>query len=133
MGAITNSNHLWAIVFEDIDRAEQVRDEVARLGWDEHYLNLLDLVVVVRRPDGSFLVNRIPFPTKLNIVGCTTAGFLAGLVLAAPLSGAIVGAFVGGAGAAVASQVGIDAEFIRDAETLMKPGASALFVLDAEG
>ena len=37
----------------------------------------------------------------------------------------------GGAGtAAAATQVGIKGDFIRDVEMLMKPGTSALFVLD---
>ena len=38
---------------------------------------------------------------------------------------------MGGAGtAAAATQVGIKDDFIRDVEMLMKPGTSALFVLD---
>jgi uncharacterized membrane protein len=58
-------------------------------------------------------------------------GFLAGLVLAAPLAGAAIGALVGGAGtAAAATRAGIGDDFIRDVEMLMKPGTSALFVLD---
>ena len=54
--------------------------------------------------------------------------------MGAPLTGATIGALVGGAGtAAAASQVGIGEDFIRDVEALMKPGTSALFVLDDEG
>ena len=40
---------------------------------------------------------------------------------------------VGGAGAAVSATVGIADDFVRDVERLMKPGTSALFVLDSEG
>ena len=40
--------HLWAIGYDDVARADQVRDEITRLGWDKHYLILLDVVVVVR-------------------------------------------------------------------------------------
>ena len=40
---------------------------------------------------------------------------------------------VGGAGAAVSATVGIEDDFVRDVERLMKPGTSALFVLDSEG
>ena len=78
---------------------------------DEHYLYLLDMVVVVRLSDGTFTVDRKPFPAAINIVGCTTAGFLVGLVLAAPLSGAIVGAAVASIGTAVADQAGIGTGF----------------------
>ena len=38
---MTTSEHLWAIGYDDMERAEQVRDEIIRLGWDTHYLTLL--------------------------------------------------------------------------------------------
>ena len=98
------------------------------------YLFLLDIAVVVRHPDGSFTFDRKPFPSVRNILGCTAVGFLAGLVLAAPLTGATLGALVGGAGtAASAAAAGIGDDFIQEVELLMKPGTSALFVLDQEG
>src|SRR5262245_65957870 len=96
---MTQAEHLWAIGYDDMERAEQVREEIIRLGWDTHYLNLLDVAVVVRHPDGSFTCNRERFPTVANLLGCTAVGFLEGLVLLWPLSGAPVGAFSGGAGA----------------------------------
>src|SRR5262249_6702423 len=65
--------------------------------------------------------------------GRTFAGFLAALALGAPpLTGAAAGALVRGAGG-VATEVGIDNDFIGEVENLMKPGTSALFVLDLEG
>ena len=82
------SGHLWAIGYDDMQRAEQVRDEITRIGWDEHYLLLSDVAVVVRHPDGSLTVDREPFPAVGNILGCSAVGFLAGLVVAAPLAGA---------------------------------------------
>jgi len=116
-----------------MERANQVRDEIVKLGWDKAYLALDDAAVVARHPDGSFTLDREPFPAVSNILGCTAVGFLAGLVLGAPLIGAAVGAMVGGAGSAVTATVGIADTFVRDAERLMKPGSSALFVLDNEG
>ena len=131
---MTQSEHLWAIGYDDMGRAEQVRDEIISLGWDTHYLDLLDVAVVVRHPDGSFTCNREPFPAVANILGCTVVGFLAGLVLLAPLTGAAVGALLGGAGtAASVAAVGIGDDFVREVEGLMQPGTSALFVLDSEG
>src|SRR5262249_21319189 len=134
---MTKVAHLWAIGYDDMVRAEQVREEIARLGWGPgnaaKYLILLDLAVVVRHPDGSFTCNRKPFPGLANTLDSTGVGFLAGLVLANPLTGATIGALLGSAGTAAATHAGISEDFIRDVETLMKPGTSALFILDDDG
>ena len=131
---MTKDSHLWAIGYDDVGRADEVREEIKRLGWDMHYLFLDDVAVVVRHPDGSFTFDRQPFPFTSNILACTAAGFLAGLVLAAPpLTVAAVGALLGAVGSASASAVGIGDDFVREVEAMMKPGTSALFVLDDEG
>jgi uncharacterized membrane protein len=135
---MTSSVHLWAIGYDDMERAEQVRDEITRLSWGAgqagRSLILLDIAVVVRHADGSFTFDRKPFPGAGNVLACTAVGFLAGLVLAAPLIGATIGAVIGGLGtAASAATVGIDNDFVREAELMMKPGTSALFVLDDQG
>ena len=130
---MTTSGHLWAIGYDDMTQAAAVRDKLVSLGWDKHFLILEDIAVVVRHPDGSFTLDREAFPAVSNVAGCTLIGLLAGLVLGVPLAGAAVGAMVGGAGAVVSATVGIDDDFVRDVERLMKPGTSALFVLDSEG
>jgi uncharacterized membrane protein len=132
---MTTSAHLWAIGYDDMARADQVRDEIEKLGWGVgragKYLLLYDVAVVVRHPDGSFTFDREPFPGVINILACTTVGFLTGLAVAAPLTGATVGALLGGAGtAAMAVEAGISDDFVREVERLMKPGTSALFFLD---
>jgi uncharacterized membrane protein len=129
--------HLWAIGYDDMDRADQVRNEIGELGWGPgeggKYLTLLDMAVVVCHPDGTFTVNREPFRGTANILGSAVAGFLAGLVVAAPFTGATVGALVGAAGTASAAHAGISEDFIREVKELMKPGSSTLFVLDEAG
>jgi len=131
---MTNSEHLWAVAFDDIARAHQVRDEIVRLGWDEKYLILNDVAVVVRHHDGSFTLDRERFPSAANILGCSAVGFLAGLVLGVPMIGATIGAMVGGAGTLMtAASTGITGEFVTEVQGLMKPGTSAVFVLDAGG
>jgi uncharacterized membrane protein len=135
---MTAAAHLWAIGYDDLERAYQVRDEILQLGWGKHeagkYLILLDIAVVVRHLDGSYTFDRKPFPSVANILGCTAVGFLAGLVLAVPLTGATIGALTGGVGTlASATTAGISADFVREVEELMKPGTSALFVLDDQG
>jgi uncharacterized membrane protein len=134
---MTKAAHLWAIGYDDTERADQVRDEIAELGWGAgkagKYLLLEDIAVVVRHPDGPITFDRKPFPGLANILACTGAGFLAGLALAAPLTGATIGALLGSAGTAAATHAGISEDFIREVEALLKPGTSALFVLDNEG
>jgi uncharacterized membrane protein len=135
---MTTAAHLWAVGYDDIGKAEAVRDEITKLGWGAGQggkdLILLDIAVVVRHPDGSFTLNREPFPGVANILGCSAVGFLAGLAVAAPLTGATIGAFVGGAGTlASATQSGISAEFIKEVEKMMRRATSAVFVLDDEG
>src|SRR5262249_24631891 len=130
--AIGSGQH-WAIGYDDREGADRVRHEITGLGWDKPYLLLEDVAVVVRHRDGSFAVDREPFPAVPNILSWTAVGFVAGLVPAAPLVGAAAGAVLGGAGAAVAAGVGIGEDFIHDVESMMKPGTSALFVLDDEG
>ena len=125
--------HLWAVGFDDMARASQVREEITRLGRDKHYLILQDVAVVVRQLDGSFTLEREQFPVAANMLGCISVGFLAGLVVGAPLVGAAIGGMVGGAGTAIAASAGISDEFVKEVQGLMKPGTSALFVLDSEG
>ncbi len=90
----SGAGHLWAIGYADVDRASQVKEEIIRLGWNEPYLFLSDVAVVVRHADGSFTLNREPFPTGANILGSTTVGFIVGLVLGVPLAGAAMGALL---------------------------------------
>ena len=131
---MTKSQHLWAIGYDDMERAGQVRDEIVRLGWVQNYLLLQDVAVVVRHPDGSFTLDRERFPAAFNVLGCSAVGFLAGLVLGVPLVGAAIGAAIGGAGTTrVMASAGIGGDFVREVQGLMKPGTSALFVLDCEG
>jgi uncharacterized membrane protein len=125
--------HLWAIGYDDMARADQVREVITGLGWDRPYLILEDIAAVVRHPDGTFALGREPVRAVAQVTGLTIVGFLAGLVTATPIAGAAIGAVLGGVNAAVAAAVRIDAGFIRDAERLMKPGTSALFVLDDGG
>ena len=129
---MTKSRNLWAIGYDDVGRANQIDDEIISLGWHKHYLILDDVAVVVRHPDGSFTLNREKFPAAANILGCSVVGLLAGLVVGVPITGATIGAMVGGSVAVLAS-AGIGEDFIKDVERLMKPGTAALFVLDDEG
>lgn len=128
------TEHLWAVGYDNMERAHQVRAEIVRLGWVANSLLLNDLAVVVRHLDGSFTLDRERFPTGSNILGASAVGFLAGLVIGVPIVGAAIGAAVGGAGAAMSvASADIAEDFVKDAQGLMKPGTSAIFVLESGG
>jgi uncharacterized membrane protein len=130
---MTISAHLWAVGYDDERRAEQMRNEIAALG-ERHCLVLRDTAVAVRYTDGSFTLDGEPYVPAGNISGRGLAGLLARLALGAP---PLIAAAVGfslrsthctGPGAAVISE-----EFVGEVQAMMKPGTSALFVLDEVG
>jgi uncharacterized membrane protein len=127
---MTTIKHLWAIGFDDMTRADQVREEILRIGRDRNELIVNDVVAVVRHPDGSFTIDRQPLDALNYFLHCTAVGFLTGVVLYAPLSGTAAGAVTGGARIATSAALGIHNDFIREVEGLLKPGTSALFLLD---
>ena len=93
---MTRLGHLWAVGYDDVGRANQLRDEIMNLGWNKHSLTLADVAIVMRHPDGSFMIDRESLPVGPNILGSSLVGLLAGLVIGAPLTGAAFGAMVGG-------------------------------------
>jgi uncharacterized membrane protein len=126
------SGHLWALGYDDMERAQEVRTAIARLG-ETHCLILLDTAVVVRYPDGSLTLDGERFVAVPKMGGRGFAHFLAGLALGAPpLTGATAGAWQRALGA-TSGGVGIGEDFVCEVEGMIKPGTSALFVLDQEG
>jgi len=133
-GSAMATSHLWAVGYDDTKRASEVREEIVRLGRVQTSLLLDDVAVAVRHPDGSFTLERERLDAASNVLGLSAVGFLAGLVLGVPLVGAAIGAAVGGAGTVgVMASAGISGDFITEVQALMKPGTSAIFVLDNEG
>jgi uncharacterized membrane protein len=126
---MTKGGHLWAIGYDDMGRAEQVRQEIVKLG-DQHCLVVLDTAVVVRHFDGTVTLDGERWMPRINFSGHAFAKFLAGLALGAPpLTGAAAGTLLSST-EYTAAEVGIDDAFVREVERLMQPGTSALFVLD---
>jgi uncharacterized membrane protein len=124
--------HLWAVGYTDMGQADQVRGEITRLG-EKRCLVLLNTAVVVRYPDGSVTLNGEAFVNATNIPRCGLASFLTYLALGAPpLTGAAAGTLLRATGSTPAES-GIGEDFIREVAALLKPGTSALFVLDHEG
>jgi uncharacterized membrane protein len=127
---MTSVGHLWAIGYDGMGRAELVRKEITRLG-ERRCLILLDTAVVVRYSDETVTLDGEPLVAGPNIHDHTFASLLARLALGAPpLTSSAVGALLRATGTA---DVGISEKFISEVREVMKPGTSALFVLDREG
>ena len=75
--------HLWAIGYDSIDRAEQIRSEAVRLG-EKQSLILLDTAVAIRHLDGTITLNGEPVVSIPYFTNHGIAGLLAGLALAVP-------------------------------------------------
>jgi len=121
--------HLWAVGYDDIGHAEHVRDVIRSLGH-EHHLTVLDLAVVVRYADGSLTIDGEPFVAPARHRPHSFASFLANMALSAPLlTGPAVGGRLGSTGTA-AQPAAISDDFVNEVAGIIKPGSSALFVLD---
>ncbi len=124
--------HLWAIGYDEIRRAEQVRDEIERLA-DRHFLVVLDAAVAVCYADGSTTVDGEAFIDAGNNHRHGFARLLGALALAAPpLVSAEVSMVLRRTGTCNTA-ASIDETFIGEVQKLMKPGTSVLFVLNREG
>ena len=128
------SAHLWAIGFDDLGGAERFRDAITALAGPVQYLLLRDLAILVRNGDGSYTLDRQPFPAAGNVLDGGPLGFLAGIALSVPLlTATAVGDLLGLAGRSVSNAVGIEDKFVREVEIMMKPGTSAVLMLDLVG
>lgn len=128
---MTKNAHLWAVAFNDIQRAEHVRAEIVKLG-EAQSLILLDAAVAVRYPDGIVTLNGEPFVSVPRVDTHSFASFLVGLAIAVPpLSGPAAGALQRAVGRG--ANAAISEDFVEEVQMLMKPGTSTLFVLDQEG
>ena len=125
--------HLWAIGYDNVYRARQVRDVVHELAGPQPYLILLDTLVVIRSADGSYTLDREPQHTIANIATSAILGALVGWMLSVPALAAAVGALLACVGSAATHLALIDKKFVEDVKALMKPGTCALFVLDDVG
>lgn len=93
------------------------------------YVHIEDTAVVVKDADGKTHVNNEVSrgAKRAGLLG-GGGGLLAGFLLGGPIGGLAVG-LIGGGLAARLGHMGIDKEFIKQVETDMAPGSSALFLL----
>ena len=125
------SAHLWAVGFDNVNRADQVRKIIVSLADPQRALRLLDIAVLVRSQDSFLLLNGRVFPTGKHVWRHGTLGLLAGFALAVPLlSDEAVARLFDSSGKDPSHDVGIDEPFQLEIGSMMRPGTSALLVLD---
>ncbi len=128
---MTMHGRLWAVGYDSVAAADQLRTELARLAANQ-CLELVESAVAVRYPDGSFTLDGEPFIAVAGVERGPLARLLAALALnSPPLTSAAVGLMQSSIGSGFAG--GIDEVFVSQVGCLMKPGTSALFVLDRDG
>jgi uncharacterized membrane protein len=85
----------------------------------------------MRSADGSLTFNGKPFSATHHLLGHGTLGLLAGFALAVPvLSDKAVSRLVDAVAPNASSSVGIDQSFKQEIASMIRPGTSALLVLD---
>jgi uncharacterized membrane protein len=120
-------SNLFAIAYPDLDTAKQVREEALGL-QKQKLLELEDIVVVERRPDGRIKLHQAVHTTGVAAASGALWGGVIGLLFFMPFLGAAIG---GATGAAVGSagDIGVDDDFMRQVGDHLQPGTAAVFLL----
>ena len=121
--------HLWAVGFDDTERAAGFRDDIAKLA-ERHCLALFDSAIAIRYGDGSTTLDGEPVLAPINLSGHGWASWFAAFTLGAPpLTAAAVRSLSRGTASGNSKLIAMEEDFLRDVHRLMKPGTSVLFVL----
>lgn len=120
---------LTVILFESEAQAAEAREKLLEL-QRRKFIDLDDIVVVVKEPDGTTRHQQQPKKSRKGIVIGSITGLIAGSLLFNPLVGTALGALAAAVSASLSdSNMGIDGQFIRDLVRKFTPGSSALFTL----
>ncbi|GAA5008346.1 DUF1269 domain-containing protein [Kitasatospora paranensis] len=120
-------SNLFAIAYPDVATAQQVRDDAIGL-QKQKLIDLEDIVVVERRPDGKIKLHQAVNTTGIGAASGALWGGVIGLLFFMPFLGAAIG---GATGAAVgsATDVGVDDKFMKEVGHKLEPGSAAVFLL----
>lgn len=118
---------LIAIAYPDRFRAAEVMSTVSRLQM-EHLLDLEDACYVTKNAAGEVKLHQAMDLTTAGAVSGAIWGTLIGTFFLMPLAGLAVGA-ASGALSGLASDIGINDEFMKELGSQMPPDSSALFIL----
>ncbi len=120
---------LTVILFENEARAAEAREKL----WDlqrRGSIDLDDVVVVVKEPDGTTRYQQQPKRSKKGVVIGSITGLIVGSILFTPLVGTAIGALAAAVSASLTEmEMGIDGQFVKELARKFTPGCSALFTL----
>lgn len=122
----THMSDLVAIAYPDVDTARRAAANALE-AQKSHVLELADLVVVERKPDGKVKLHQ-PSAAGVGAAGGAVWGGLIGLLFLAPLLGMAAGAATG-ALAGTGRDWGVDDDFMRQLGSRLDDGRSALVLL----
>jgi uncharacterized membrane protein len=123
-------SNLIAIAYPDEGTARQVAETLQEL-QKERTIQMEDMVIAVRQPDGKLKLKQSLSPAGAGAAGGALWGGLIGLIFLAPLMGMAIGAAAGAAGGAMADY-GIDDKFMKELGSKLDPGVAVLFTLVRE-
>jgi uncharacterized membrane protein len=120
---------LTVILFEDGVKAVEAREKLMDL-QRQGYIDLDDVVVVVKEADGTVKYFQPRKKSKKGAAVSSITGFIVGSIFFSPLFGAALGAVTAAVSASLTDvDVGIDDQFMKDLARQFNPGCSALFTL----
>jgi uncharacterized membrane protein len=117
---------LVAIAYPDLATAQDVAANTAQL-QKAHEIELEDMVIVERRPDGKIKLHQ-PSLAGAGAASGALWGGLIGLIFFMPLLGAAIGGAAGAAGGAL-SDYGIDDNFMKQLGEELDEGNAAVLLL----
>lgn len=119
-------SNLIAIAYPDKQTAERVADNIAE-ARKGHLIELDDLVLVERRPDGKIKLHQ-PSLAGAGALGGAAWGGLIGLIFLVPFFGMALGGAAGAAAGAL-SDTGVDDSFLKELGAELKEGNVAVVAL----
>jgi uncharacterized membrane protein len=117
------------LAFDNEGGADMGREKLVELNND-YELNLVNAVEVVRHTDGKIKIKDIRSLSGIGAIGGAFWGTLFGLLFFVPALGLAVGA-VSGAIAGHFAHFGVSKDYLKQIETSVTPGTSALAILAA--
>ncbi|HSS57717.1 MAG TPA: DUF1269 domain-containing protein [Solirubrobacteraceae bacterium] len=120
-------SNLVAVAYPDESTASEVAQTLIEL-QKERSIELDDLVVAIRRPDGKIKLKQSFSPAGSGAAGGALWGGLIGLIFFMPLLGMAIGGATGAATGAM-TDVGVDDDFMKQLGEKLQPGGAAIFVL----